>query len=124
MTRELTIKRKGIIVISTPADVPLFQKLLGGGSQWRLDLQYAVQEQPNGLTEAFIIGTGTHESLIEAATFIETIEKRQGLKVCSPEETAYRVGFIDADAVRALAAPLAKNGYGQYLLRMLDDQVF
>jgi len=70
------------------------------------------------------LDTGTHESLIEAATFIQTIEKRQGLKVCSPEETAYRVGFIDADAVRRLAEPLAKNGYGQYLLRMLEDQVF
>jgi glucose-1-phosphate thymidylyltransferase len=243
-----------ILVISTPEDTRLFQKLLGNGSHWGLDLRYAVQDQPNGLAEAFIIGedfidgapsalilgdnifyghdlralvrsaadrdygatvfaypvtdperygvvgfdengqvtsleekpvnpgsryavtglyfydeqvteiakavrpsargeleitdvnraylerrqlnvevmgrgmawldTGTHESLIEAATFIQTIERRQGLKVCSPEETAYRMGFIDANAVQRLAEPLAKNGYGQYLLRMLDERVF
>lgn len=70
------------------------------------------------------LDTGTHESLIEAGTFIQTIEKRQGLKVCSPEETAYRVGFIDAEAVRRLAEPLAKNGYGRYLLQMLENRIF
>jgi glucose-1-phosphate thymidylyltransferase len=243
-----------ILIISTPEDTPLFQKLLGDGSQWGMQFEYAVQEAPNGLAEAFIIGadfvsgrpsalilgdnifhghdlralvhsaaqrtagatvfaypvhdperygvvgfdaegratsleekpekpqsryavtglyfydeqvtdiareirpsargeleitdvnkaylargelqvelmgrgmawldTGTHESLIEAATFIETLEKRQGLKIAAPEETAYRMGYIDTDQVRRLAAPLAKNGYGQYLLRMLDDQVF
>ncbi len=209
-----------ILVISTPEDTPLFKRLLGDGSQLGLDLQYAVQEKPNGLAEAAaqregatvfaypvtdparygVVGfdesgratsleekpsrprsryavtglyfydaqvvdiakgvrpsargeleitdvnhayldqsalnvevmgrgmawldTGTHESLIEAGTFIETIEKRQGLKVCSPEETAYRMGFIDAERVRELAEPLAKTGYGQYLLQLPDERLF
>ncbi len=65
------------------------------------------------------LDTGTHEALIEASNFIQTIEKRQGLKVACPEEIALRKGFIDADQLRSLANPLAKNGYGQYLLRLL-----
>ncbi|WP_268012199.1 glucose-1-phosphate thymidylyltransferase RfbA [Aeromonas veronii] len=65
------------------------------------------------------LDTGTHEAMIEASNFIQTIEKRQGLKVACPEEIALRKGFIDADQLRALANPLAKNGYGQYLLRLL-----
>lgn len=70
------------------------------------------------------LDTGTHESLLEASQFIATIEKRQGLKVAVPEEIAYRKGYIDAEAVARLAAPLKKNGYGQYLLQILNDKVF
>jgi glucose-1-phosphate thymidylyltransferase len=70
------------------------------------------------------LDTGTHESLLEAAHFIETIEKRQGLKVACPEEIAYRQGYISARQLKALAGPLAKSGYGEYLLRVLSDKVF
>lgn len=67
------------------------------------------------------LDTGTHESLLEASTFIETIEKRQGLKIACIEEVAYRQGYIGADQLRRLAQPMEKNGYGQYLLSILAE---
>ena len=70
------------------------------------------------------LDTGTHESLLEAGQFIATIENRQGLKVACPEEIAYRKGYIDASQLEVLAQPLKKNGYGQYLLRLLTTEVF
>jgi glucose-1-phosphate thymidylyltransferase len=69
------------------------------------------------------LDTGTHESLHDAATFIETIEKRQGLKIACPEEVAYRMGYIDAEQVRRLAHPLRQSAYGQYLLTMLNERI-
>jgi glucose-1-phosphate thymidylyltransferase len=70
------------------------------------------------------LDTGTHDSLLEAGQFIATIEKRQGLKVACPEEIAYRAGWIDAAQLEALAAPMLKNGYGQYLMQVLREKVF
>ena len=245
---------RDILVISTPQDTPRFEQLLGDGSQWGLNLSYAVQPSPDGLAQAFLIGehfigndpsalilgdniyyghdfpeflknanaqpngasvfayhvqdperygvvafdehgratsieekpkqpkssyavtglyfydnqvvdiakniqpstrgeleitdvnrvyleqrqlcveimgcgyawldTGTHESMLEASQFIQTIEKRQGLKVACPEEIAYRNEWISATQLEALAQPMAKNGYGQYLLNVLKERVF
>ena len=70
------------------------------------------------------LDTGTHDSLLEASQFIATLEKRQGLKVACPEEIAYRSGWIDAEQLEALARPMLKNGYGQYLMQILKDRVF
>ena len=70
------------------------------------------------------LDTGTHESLLEASTFIQIIEKRQGLKIACVEEIAYRLHYIDAAQLERLAAPMLKNSYGQYLLSVLHDQVF
>jgi glucose-1-phosphate thymidylyltransferase len=68
------------------------------------------------------LDTGTHESLLEASLFVETIEKRQGLMIACIEEIAYRMGYVSADEVRRIALPMAKNDYGAYLLRMLDQE--
>ncbi len=244
---------RDILIISTPQDTPRFEQLLGDGSEWGINLTYAVQPSPDGLAQAFIIGkefigsdscalvlgdnifyghdlhtqleqamlrsegatvfayhvqdperygvvafdaegratsleekpevpksnyavtglyfydnqvveiaanlkpsprgeleitdlnriylernqlnveimgrgyawldTGTHESLIEASNFIETIEHRQGLKVSCPEEIAYRKGFINAAQLEKLSQPLSKNGYGQYLQRLLKEEL-
>lgn len=245
---------RDILIISTPQDTPRFQQLLGDGSQWGLNLQYAIQPSPDGLAQAFLIGesfiarhscalvlgdnifyghdfhhllanasdrtegatvfayhvhdpqrygvaqfdgqgkvlsleekptqpksnyavtglyfydqqvvdlaktlkpsprgeleitdlnrlyleqgqlnveimgrgyawldTGTHESLLEASQFIATLENRQGLKVSCPEEIAFRQGWINAEKLATLAQALAKNGYGQYLQRILKENVF
>ena len=70
------------------------------------------------------LDTGTHESMLEASQFIHTIENRQGLKVAAPEEIAWRSGWIDSDQLQRLVTPLAKSGYGQYLLRLLSEKVY
>ncbi len=70
------------------------------------------------------LDTGTHESILEASHFIETIERRQGLKIACPEEIAYRMGYIDAARLEKLAEPMRKNSYGEYLLAVLKDRVF
>jgi glucose-1-phosphate thymidylyltransferase len=68
------------------------------------------------------LDTGTHESMLQASTFVETIQSRQGLKVSCPEEIAYRNGYIDDSRLRELAEPLSKNGYGEYLLRLIEER--
>ena len=69
------------------------------------------------------LDTGTHESLLEASTFVETIERRQGLKIACLEEVAYRMGYIDAAQVEKLARPLMNSGYGRYLMNMLNYEI-
>ena len=106
IARELTPSRRGEYEI-TDVNVAYLRRgalrmeILGRGMAW--------------------LDTGTHESLHDASTFIETIEKRQGLKIACPEEVAYRMGYIDGDQVRRLAGPLLKSAYGEYLLRMLEE---
>jgi glucose-1-phosphate thymidylyltransferase len=80
----------------------LFLEKLGRGNAW--------------------LDTGTHQSLIQAGNFIETIEQRQGLKICCPEEVAYQLRWIDSQQLRTIAAPLEKSGYGEYLLSLLSRE--
>ena len=68
------------------------------------------------------LDTGTHESLLDASGYIETIEKRQGLKIACVEEIAYRMGYIDSEQVRKIARPMQKNGYGRYLIEILQHE--
>lgn len=84
-------------------DGSLKVELMGRGSAW--------------------LDTGTLDSLLDAANFVAAIEKRQGLKICCPEEVAYRMGYIDAEQLEKLAAPLVKSGYGTYLLKVIKDRV-
>lgn len=70
------------------------------------------------------LDTGTHESLLEAGQFIATIENRQGLKIACPEEIAFRKGYIDLEQMKKLAEPLKKNGYGRYLLQVINEKNF
>ena len=106
IARELTPSRRGEYEI-TDVNIAYLRRgalrmeILGRGMAW--------------------LDTGTHESLHDASTFIETIEKRQGLKIACPEEVAYRMGYIDGDQVRRLAGPLSKSAYGEYLIRMVDE---
>lgn len=70
------------------------------------------------------LDTGTHANLLAASTFVQTIEERQGLKIACPEEIAYRMNFINADQLQALAEPLRKSGYGEYLFQVLSDKIY
>ncbi len=92
-----------------------------------VNAQYLLQGQLNveimGRGYAWL-DTGTHDSLLEAGQFIATLEKRQGLKVACPEEIAYRAGWIDAQQLEQLAAPMLKNSYGQYLMQVLREKAF
>ena len=91
----------GIVANEVGADGELKVQTLGRGFAW--------------------LDTGTHDSLSEASTYIEVLEKRQGLKVACLEGIAFRKGWIDADKMRALAQPMLKNQYGQYLLKVIDE---
>ena len=93
----------------------------GGNARYLEQQQLRVEIMGRGYAW---LDTGTHDSLMEAGQFIATLEKRQGLKVACPEEIAYRKGWITAEQLEKLAQPMLKNGYGQYLKQVLNEQVF
>jgi glucose-1-phosphate thymidylyltransferase len=97
--------------------------LAGGSGTWLYLDQGSLDVQTTGRGYAWL-DTGAYESMMEASQFIQTIESRQGLKVAAPEEVAWRSGWIDDAQLEAQAKPLAKSGYGQYLLRLLQDKVY
>lgn len=98
---------RDILIIFKPYDLPGFKRLLGDGFDYGVYFEYVEQPSPNGLAEAF--------------TFVEVIEKRQGLKVACLEGMAYRNGWINEEKMRDLAKPMLKNQYGQYLLKVIDE---
>ena len=107
IAREIKPSSRGELEITDINNVYLSQgnlnvEVMGRGSAW--------------------LDTGTHDNLLEAAQFVQTIEKRQGLKIACPEEVAFYKGFISADELRLQAAQLMKSGYGSYLLKVLNDQ--
>ena len=83
----------------------------------------ALQVQLMGRGFAWL-DTGTNQSLLQASQFVQTVEERQGLKIGCVEEIAYRMGYISGDDLRSLADPLRKSGYGEYLLRIVDESVY
>ena len=134
-----------ILIITTEEDNASFQRLLGDGSNFGIRLNYAVQPSPDGLAQAFLIGekfigndkvclvlgtlnvellgrgfawldTGTHESLHEASSFVQTIQNVQGLKVACLEEIALRNGWLSKEEAIKNALPMKKNDYGQYII--------
>ena len=119
-----------IMIITTPHDQTLFQAQLGDGSQWGLRIEYAVQPSPDGLAQALLIARGflagdpsclvLGDNIFYGHGLTEVL--RQGLKVCCPEEIAFSNGWISEGDLLALAEPLRKSGYGEYLARIASQQ--